>query len=89
MQALDVTSWHNGHRPPRIVAHAHAIATVLPPTPRSLVSAQARELKTVYVPQATEGLYLRLVLHKCHVNEYNLYNQVRPSGRSSNSITRA
>ena len=57
-------------------------------TPRPL-DVQARELKTVYVPQATEGLYLRLVLHKCHVNEYNLYNQVRPSGRSSNSITRA
>ncbi|KAL1526684.1 hypothetical protein AB1Y20_015386 [Prymnesium parvum] len=37
---------------------------------------QARELKTVYVPQATEGLYLRLVLHKCHVNEYNLYSQI-------------
>ena len=45
-------------------------------TPRPL-DVQARELKTVYVPQATEGLYLRLVLHKCHVNEYNLYNQVR------------
>ncbi|KAL3902762.1 MAG: hypothetical protein SGPRY_011936 [Prymnesium sp.] len=28
---------------------------------------QARELKTVYVPQATAGLYLRLVLHKCHL----------------------
>jgi centrosomal protein CEP104 len=37
---------------------------------------QARELKTVYVPQATEGHYLRLVLHKCHVNEHNLHNQV-------------
>ena len=34
---------------------------------------QARELKTVYVPQATEGHYLRLVLHKCHVNEHNLH----------------
>ena len=33
---------------------------------------QARELKTVYVPQATEGNYLRLLLHKCHVNEHNL-----------------
>jgi len=37
---------------------------------------QARELKTVYVPQATEGHFLRLVLHKCHVNEHNLHNQV-------------
>ena len=33
---------------------------------------QARELKTVYVPQATEGTFLRLLLHKCHVNEHNL-----------------
>ena len=30
---------------------------------------QARELKTVYVPQSSEGHYLRLLLHKCHVNE--------------------
>ena len=37
---------------------------------------QARELKTVYVPRATEGKYLKLVLHKCHVNEHNLYNQI-------------
>ena len=37
---------------------------------------QARELKTVYVPQGTQGTHLRLVLHKCHVNEHNLYNQV-------------
>ena len=37
---------------------------------------QARELKTVYVPRATEGTHLRLVLHKCHVNEHNLYNQL-------------
>ena len=37
---------------------------------------QARELKTVYVPRATEGTYLKLVLHKCHINEHNLYNQL-------------
>ena len=37
---------------------------------------QARELKTVYVPQGTQGTHLRLVLHKCHVNEHNLHNQV-------------
>jgi len=37
---------------------------------------QARELKTVYVPRATEGRFLKLLLHKCHVNEHNLYNQV-------------
>jgi len=37
---------------------------------------QARELKTVYVPRATEGAYLKLVLHKCHINEHNLYNQL-------------
>ena len=35
-------------------------------------SFSARELKTVYVPQASEGTFLRLVLHKCHVNEHNL-----------------
>lgn len=37
---------------------------------------QARELKTVYVPRLAEGHYLRLLLHKCHVNEHNLYNQL-------------
>jgi len=37
---------------------------------------QARELKTVYVPRFAEGHYLRLLLHKCHVNEHNLYNQL-------------
>ena len=37
---------------------------------------QARELKTVYVPQASEGQYLKLLLHKCHVNEHNLYSQL-------------
>ena len=37
---------------------------------------QARELKTVYVPRASEGRFLKLLLHKCHINEHNLYNQV-------------
>jgi hypothetical protein len=37
---------------------------------------QARELKTVYVPRLAEGHFLKLLLHKCHVNEHNLYNQV-------------
>jgi centrosomal protein CEP104 len=37
---------------------------------------QARELKTVYVPRLAEGHFLRLLLHRCHVNEHNLYNQV-------------
>ena len=37
---------------------------------------QARELKTVYVPRASEGRFLKLLLHKCHVNEHNLYNQL-------------
>ena len=34
----------------------------------------ARELRTVHANCV--ALYLRLVLHKCHVNPYNLYNQV-------------
>ena len=37
---------------------------------------QARELKTVYVPRASEGCFLKLLLHKCHVNEHNLFNQL-------------
>ena len=37
---------------------------------------QARELKTVYVPRASEGCFLKLLLHRCHVNEHNLYNQL-------------
>lgn len=35
---------------------------------------QARELKSVYVDAFS--LLLKIVLHKCHVNKYNLYNQV-------------
>lgn len=33
---------------------------------------QARELKSVYVDQVT--LLLKIVLNKCYVNKYNLYN---------------
>ena len=46
---------------------------------------QARELKTVYVPQGTQGHFLRLVLHKCHVNEHNLYNWSAPAWRCAPS----
>ena len=35
---------------------------------------QARELKSVYIE--SPALYLKLVLHKCHLNKYNLFNQV-------------
>lgn len=35
---------------------------------------QARELKSVYVDAVT--LLLKLVFNKCHVNKFNLYNQV-------------
>ena len=41
---------------------------------------QARELETVYVPSASEGCYLKLLLHKCHVNEHNLYSQIGALG---------
>ena len=35
---------------------------------------KARELKSVHVDSV--GTYLKLVIHKNHVNKYNLYNQV-------------
>jgi centrosomal protein CEP104 len=35
---------------------------------------QARELKSVYVDDSAQ--FLRIVLHKCHVNRYNIVNQV-------------
>ena len=35
---------------------------------------KARELKSVHVDAV--GQYLRLVIHKNHVNKYNTYNQV-------------
>lgn len=35
---------------------------------------KARELKSVHVDAV--GCYLKLVIHKNHVNKYNLYNQV-------------
>jgi centrosomal protein CEP104 len=35
---------------------------------------QARELKSVYLDHP--ALYMKLVIHKCHMNKYNLFNQV-------------
>lgn len=37
---------------------------------------QARELRTVYLPRACEGQFLRLRLHRCHINDLNWYSQV-------------
>jgi centrosomal protein CEP104 len=37
-------------------------------------SFQARELKTVYVNEV--GQFMRLVIHRCYTNKYNLFNQV-------------
>ena len=53
---------------------------------------QARELKTVYVPRSSEGCFLKLLLHKCHLNENNLYNQVgllavRPIGTGPGAVS--
>lgn len=36
---------------------------------------QARELKSVYVN--APGQYLRMLVHKCYINEVNLFNQVQ------------
>lgn len=36
---------------------------------------KARELKSVHVDAI--GLYLKLNIHKNHINKYNIYNQVR------------
>ncbi|KAJ3150983.1 hypothetical protein HDU86_006239 [Geranomyces michiganensis] len=38
------------------------------------VEYKARELKSIHID--AEGEYLKIVLHKCHVNNLNLYNQV-------------
>ena len=35
---------------------------------------QARELKSVYVDVTAQ--WLKILLHKCHINKYNLVNQV-------------
>lgn len=35
---------------------------------------QARELKSVFLD--APALYIKVVFHKCHVNKYNLFNQV-------------
>jgi centrosomal protein CEP104 len=35
---------------------------------------QARELKSVYLD--TRGRYIRLLVHRCYINKYNLFNQV-------------
>ena len=39
---------------------------------------QARELKSVYLDNVCT--YMKLALHKCHVNKYNLFNQVGKFG---------
>ncbi|CAM9966114.1 unnamed protein product [Heterosigma akashiwo] len=36
---------------------------------------QARELKSVYVD--TQANFVKLLVHKCFINQYNLFNQVR------------
>lgn len=36
---------------------------------------QARELKSVYVN--APGQFLRILVHKCYINEHNFFNQVR------------
>jgi centrosomal protein CEP104 len=36
---------------------------------------KARELKSVYID--AKGHFLKLLVHKCHVNSLNLFNQVR------------
>jgi len=36
---------------------------------------QARELKSIHLD--AEGHFVKLVLHKNHVNKYNIYNQAR------------
>eukprot|EP00760_Papus_ankaliazontas_P027040 PhM_4_TR3116/c0_g1_i1/m.21962/K16458/CEP104; centrosomal protein CEP104 len=36
----------------------------------------ARELKTVQLGHNTTAVYLKLVLHQCHVNAHNYFNQV-------------
>ncbi len=35
---------------------------------------QSRELKSVYIDN--KCMYMKLVLHKCHMNKYNLFNQI-------------
>jgi centrosomal protein CEP104 len=35
---------------------------------------QARELKTVYLEQYCQ--YLKIVMNKCHLNNFNIFNQV-------------
>merc|ERR1711871_986873 len=37
-------------------------------------SYQARELKTVYLEHVRN--FVKLVIHQCHANKYNLFNQV-------------
>ncbi len=44
----------------------------LDPNERS--SYQARELKTVYINRNAN--FIRMVIHNCHINKYNLFNQV-------------
>ena len=39
---------------------------------------QARELKSVHV--SIDAAALRLVVHRCHVNKLNIYNQVGQGG---------
>ncbi len=46
---------------------------------------QARELKSVHV--SVDAAALRLVVHRCHVNKLNIYNQAR-RGAAGRACTR-
>jgi len=37
---------------------------------------QARELKSVYVDRDSEAVLLKLIFHKCHLNNFNVFNQI-------------
>jgi len=37
---------------------------------------QARELKSVYVDRDSESVLLKLIFHKCHLNNLNVFNQI-------------
>ena len=41
---------------------------------------QARELKSVHV--SVPAYFVRFVVHRCHVNKLNIYNQVSPDKKA-------
>lgn len=64
---------HNGHSPSLLTSKFKRLGYVALSNNES-TDFKARELKSIHLD--AEGNFVKLILHKNHVNKYNIYNQV-------------